>query len=81
MPEHNGLDMLVDLKDLKDWIFNDLQTRLGSDIEVDLDKILIEGDSAGNSSILELLQNLTVLQEAILLSNLLSTWGSRQKHY
>jgi acetyl esterase/lipase len=48
MPEHNGLDMMEDLKDLEDWLFNKLQSHLGTHIEVDLDRILIEGDSAGN---------------------------------
>lgn len=48
MPEHNGLEMMEDLKDVEDWIFTNLQSHLGSEVEVDLDKIMIEGDSAGN---------------------------------
>jgi acetyl esterase/lipase len=48
MPEHNGLHMMEDLDDLWDWIFNKLPSFLGGDVEVDLDRILIKGDSAGS---------------------------------
>jgi hypothetical protein len=48
MPEHNGLEMMEDVADVWDWILSGkLQAYLGSEVEVDLDKILIEGDSAG----------------------------------
>lgn len=49
MPEHNGLDIMEDLDDVWEWIHTKLQTYLGGDVEVDLDRILIEGDSAGLS--------------------------------
>lgn len=48
MPEHNGLDMMEDLKDLWHWIFNELQSFVGDKADLDMDKILIEGDSAGS---------------------------------
>lgn len=47
MPEHNGLEMMEDLSDAWDWVFNNLQSYLGQDVEADLDRIMIEGDSAG----------------------------------
>lgn len=49
MPEHHGLDIMEDLDDVWEWIHTKLQTYLGGDVEVDLDRILIEGDSAGLS--------------------------------
>lgn len=47
MPEANGLEVMEDVSDLWSWVFNDLQDFLGEGIKVDLDRILIEGDSAG----------------------------------
>ncbi|RDW57180.1 hypothetical protein BP6252_13828 [Coleophoma cylindrospora] len=47
IPEHNGLEMMQDLSDFWDWVFKKLPSFLDSGIEADLDKILIEGDSAG----------------------------------
>lgn len=47
LPEHNGREMMEDLADFWHWLFNSLQSFLGSEIEIDLDRILIKGDSAG----------------------------------
>jgi acetyl esterase/lipase len=47
MPEHNGLDMMEDLDDFWNWAFNKSQQYLSDKVELDLEKIMIAGDSAG----------------------------------
>lgn len=47
MPESTGLEIMEDVSDLWDWVYNKLQLSVGSDIELDMDKILVEGDSGG----------------------------------
>jgi hypothetical protein len=53
MPESTGLEIMSDISDLWTWIYHDLQTHIGDGIEVDFNKILIEGDNAGESPNLE----------------------------
>lgn len=47
MPESTGLEVMEDLSDVWDWVYNKLQLHIGSEIEVDLTKIMSEGDSGG----------------------------------
>ncbi|KAE9372865.1 alpha/beta-hydrolase [Stipitochalara longipes BDJ] len=47
LPEANGLDIMKDLSDFWDWVHSGLQKELGSGIEIDYGKILIERGSAG----------------------------------
>jgi hypothetical protein len=47
MPEVAGLDFKTDVFASWTWVYNDLQTCLGKDIEVNMDKILVEGEEAG----------------------------------
>lgn len=47
LPEASGLDILGDLDSLWEWVFSGLQKELAPGIEVDLDKILLQGESAG----------------------------------
>jgi hypothetical protein len=53
MPEANGLEILQDVADLWDWVYTKLQPSVGSGIELDMNKIMIEGDSAGLFELLE----------------------------
>jgi Tfp pilus assembly PilM family ATPase len=50
LPEANGMDIMQDLSDFWQWVDQDLQKQLATGIEVDLDKILLEGGSAGLQS-------------------------------
>ena len=47
MPEVAGLDFKTDVFASWTWVYNDLQNYLGKDVEVDMDKILVEGEEAG----------------------------------
>ncbi|KUJ17425.1 alpha/beta-hydrolase [Mollisia scopiformis] len=50
LPESNGLEILSDVRDLLDWVQNDLAAylkRIGSDITPDLDQVIVYGESAG----------------------------------
>jgi hypothetical protein len=47
MPEVAGLDFKTDVFASWSWVYNDLQAHLGKDVEVDMDKILVEGEEAG----------------------------------
>lgn len=47
MPEATGLEILEDMSDLWVWIEQKLQSSVGSGIDVDLNKIMVEGDSGG----------------------------------
>ena len=49
MPEVAGLDFKTDVFAAWTWVYNDLQTHLGKDVEVDMDKILVEGEESGLS--------------------------------
>jgi acetyl esterase/lipase len=52
LPESTGLDILEDIDDFWTWVQKDLQAYLasiGSGVEVDLDKILCYGESAGKN--------------------------------
>lgn len=62
------MEIMEDLKDLKTWIFKKLQLHLGSEIQVDLDNILIEGDSAG--------ENWLTLQKPVYVSDFFDRWLS-----
>lgn len=79
MPEANGLDMMEDLNDLGFWMFNKFQLYLGNETQVDLDKILIEGDSAGKltNSFEIAAKSHSFVQEAILPYSSLSIWEAR----
>lgn len=48
MPEATGLDIMKDLDDCWEWIYCSLPQHLKGGVEVDFDKILIEGGSAGS---------------------------------
>jgi len=47
MPEVAGLDFKTDVFASWTWVYNDLQNYLGKDVEVDMDKILVECEEAG----------------------------------
>jgi hypothetical protein len=42
------LDIVKDLAGFWEWVHDDLQKELGTGIEIDYSKILIEGGSAGS---------------------------------
>ena len=47
MLEVAGLDFKTDIFASWTWIYNDLQSYLGKDVIVDMNKILVEGEEAG----------------------------------
>lgn len=49
MPEANGLDILQDLRDFYNWLAtpNNLSSHLPDGVSVDLDNVLVTGESAG----------------------------------
>jgi hypothetical protein len=47
MPEVARLDLKTDAFASWTWVYNDLQTYLGKNVEVDMDRILVEGEEAG----------------------------------
>jgi hypothetical protein len=47
MPEVAGLDFKTDVFASWTWVYNDLQTYLGKNVEVDMDRVLVEGEEAG----------------------------------
>jgi hypothetical protein len=47
MPEVAGLDFKTDVFASWTWAYNDLQTYLGKNVEVDMDRVLVEGEEAG----------------------------------
>jgi acetyl esterase/lipase len=52
LPEATGLDILSDMNDFFDWIYSDLQALFSksvSGVEIDTEKLLVYGDSAGAS--------------------------------
>jgi acetyl esterase/lipase len=51
LPEANGLDIMKDLSDFWEWVHSGLKDELPTGIEIDYEKILIEGGSAGTFKI------------------------------
>jgi acetyl esterase/lipase len=50
LPEANGLDIMKDLSDFWEWVHGGgVHEELETGIEIDYEKILIEGGSAGSS--------------------------------
>lgn len=47
MPEATGLDILEDVSDLWDFVYTKLQSTVGDEVELDMGKIMVEGDSGG----------------------------------
>ncbi len=54
LPESSGLQIMEDLSDFWNWAQDDLQAfvsgRLDGGVEVDMSKILVQGESSGKST-------------------------------